>query len=100
MDAHRLALHDPADNRRDTAEQIPEFKIRNDLPAEFKQELKSILFRLQLLRVIDSLSTHAVDGILRNLYPVFPPRHKTNFWIETGRQAAAEIPLRAHGHLR
>jgi hypothetical protein len=38
-----------------TAEKIPEFKIRNDLPAEFKQELKSILFRLQLERVIDGI---------------------------------------------
>ena len=57
MDANRLALHDPADRRRDTAEKIPEFKIRNDLPAEFKQELKSILFRLQLERAIDGLRT-------------------------------------------
>ena len=57
MDAHRLALHDPADGRRDTAEKIQEFKIRNDLPAEFKQELKSIFFRLQLERVVDGLRT-------------------------------------------
>jgi hypothetical protein len=29
--------------------------FENDLPAEFKQELKSIFFRLQLKRVIDGL---------------------------------------------
>jgi hypothetical protein len=40
-----------------TAEKIPEFKIRDDRPAEFKQELKSIFFRLQLERVIDGLRT-------------------------------------------
>jgi hypothetical protein len=40
-----------------TAEKIPEFKIRDDRPAEFKQELKSIFFRLQLEPVIDGLRT-------------------------------------------
>ena len=53
MDADRLALHDAADRRRDTAEKIPEFRIRNDLLVEFKQELKSISFRVQLERVIN-----------------------------------------------